>query len=124
MGEPVFANPGTSFNPTRKGKSLASRLERKGKGLSMGGTIGGATTSTPEYLTETQYYSPSEFEDVSRRGKSHETVLIGPLIDSNRQGRRKHRDGRTGDRRIDNDSHNRNSSKYSEQIENSYSDDD
>ena len=48
----------------------------------MGGTIGGATTSTPEYLTETQYYSPSEFEDVSRRGKSHETVLIGNIITS------------------------------------------
>ena len=46
----------------------------------MGGTVGGATTSTPEYLTETQYYSPSEFEDESRRGKSHETVLIGIII--------------------------------------------
>ena len=46
----------------------------------MGGTIGGATTSKPEYLTETQYYSPSEFEDVSRNGKSIERVLIGTLV--------------------------------------------
>ena len=45
----------------------------------MGGTIGGATTSTPEYLTETQYYSPSEFEDVRRKGKSQEPVLIGKI---------------------------------------------
>ena len=43
----------------------------------MGGTVGGATTSSPEYLTETQYYSPSEFEDTSRRGKAQESVLIG-----------------------------------------------
>ena len=43
----------------------------------MGGTIGGATTVTPEYLTETQYYSPSEFEDISRRQKPQENVLIG-----------------------------------------------
>ena len=50
--------------------------------------------------------------------------MVGPLTDNNRQGRRKHRDGRTGDRRIDNDSNNRNSSKNSEQIENNYSDDD
>ena len=46
----------------------------------MGGTVGGATTSSPEYLTETQYYSPSDFEDVSRRGKSQEEVLIGIII--------------------------------------------
>ena len=51
-------------------------------------------------------------------------ALVGPLIDNNRQGRRKHRDGRTGDRRIDNDSNNRNSSKNSEKTENNYSDDD
>ena len=43
----------------------------------MGGTVGGATTTSPEYLTETQYYSPSEFEDTSRRGKAQESVLIG-----------------------------------------------
>ena len=43
----------------------------------MGGTVGGATTSSPEYLTETQYYSPSDFEDVKRRGKSQENTLIG-----------------------------------------------
>ena len=54
--------------------------DRKGKVLSMGGTIGGATTATPEYLTETQYYSPSEFEDISRERKSHESVLIGNEI--------------------------------------------
>ena len=50
----------------------------------MGGTIGGATTSTPEYLTETQYYSPSEFEDVRRKGKSQEPVLIGKITIYNR----------------------------------------
>ena len=43
----------------------------------MGGTVGGATTVTPEYLTETQYYSPSEFEDISRSRKPQENVLIG-----------------------------------------------
>ena len=46
----------------------------------MGGTVGGATTSSPEYLTETQYYSPSEFEDTSRRGKAQESVLIGNYL--------------------------------------------
>ena len=50
--------------------------------------------------------------------------MVGPLIDNNRQERRKHRDGRTGDRRIDNDANNRNSSKNSEQIENNYSNED
>ena len=55
-------------------------IGRQGKGLTMGGTVGGATTSSPEYLTETQYYSPSDFEDVSRRGKSQEEVLIGIII--------------------------------------------
>ena len=46
----------------------------------MGGTVGGATTVTPEYLTETQYYSPSEFEDNPRSGKSIENVLIGKFV--------------------------------------------
>ena len=55
-------------------------IGRQGKGLTMGGTVGGATTSSPEYLTETQYYSPSDFEDVSRRGKSQEEFLIGIKI--------------------------------------------
>ena len=43
----------------------------------MGGTVGGATTVTPEYLTETQYYSPSEFKDISRGQQPQENVLIG-----------------------------------------------
>ena len=43
----------------------------------MGGTIGGATTSKPEYLTETQYYSPSEFEDLSREAKIEKSILLG-----------------------------------------------
>ena len=127
----------------------------------MGGTVGGATTSTPEYLTETQYYSPSEFEDVRRKGKSQEPVLIGkitiqnrlmfgakiislkieqliltfeenyflgPLIDNNQKDRRSQRNGRTGDRRIDNDSNNQNSTKPSKNLsqsrENNYYDDD
>ena len=131
----------------------------EGQALSMGGTVGGATTSTPEYLTETQYYSPSEFEDVRLRGKSQEPVLIGkiaiqtslsfreniktieqlipkfkekyflgPLIDNNQQDRRSQRNGRTGDRRIDIDSNNQNSTKPSKNLsqnrENNYSDDD
>ena len=54
--------------------------------------------------------------------------FVGPLIDNNRQGRKFHRDGRTGDRRIDNDSNNRNSTKNSqnnsERSEDNYSDDD
>ena len=54
---------------------------RKGKALSMGGTVGGATTVTPEYLTETQYYSPSEFDDISRERTAHENVLIGNAIE-------------------------------------------
>ena len=58
-------------------------IGRQGKGLTMGGTVGGATTSSPEYLTETQYYSPSDFEDVSRRAKSQEETLIGILTTLN-----------------------------------------
>jgi len=101
VAEPVFAIFDASSRSTDRAKSFATRLDRKGRKLSMGGTVGGATTATPEYLTETQYYSPSEFEDVSRRGKSLESVLIGPLIGNDRNTRNKSNLGRTGDRRID-----------------------
>ena len=54
--------------------------------------------------------------------------FVGPLIDNNRNGGRNHRDGRTGDRRIDNDSNSRNSTQNSqnnsERVEDNYSDDD
>ena len=100
----------------------------------MGGTVGGATTTSPEYLTETQYYSPSEFEDTSRRGKAQESVLIGnhsqiselsktkymfemrnmkiviyvnftgPLIDISKSAQKNDNLGTRGDRRIDIDS--------------------
>ena len=46
----------------------------------MGGTIGGATTSKPEYLTETQYYSPSAFEDLSREARIQKSILLGIAV--------------------------------------------
>ena len=46
----------------------------------MGGTIGGATTTKPEYLTETHYYSPSDFQDISREARTQKSILLGNTV--------------------------------------------